>query len=114
MVNFWAIVESGAMQLGVPLVFVAIGKFFSTLRFDINWEDLNYISRVDQLTLPRLLFHGDADTTVPIEVSDSLATRWLSMLTYAPIHGATHIRSWNVNPDLYEKEVSRFLQELIE
>ena len=114
MLNFGATVESGAVNLGVPLVFVAIGKFISALRFDINWEDLNYISRVDQLTLPLLLFHGDADTTVPIEVSDSLATRWLSMLTYVPIHGATHIRSWNINPDLYDKEVSRFLQDLIE
>jgi len=112
--NFGATVESGAMQLGVPLVFVAIGKFISTLRFDINWEDLNYISRVDQLTLPLLLFHGDADTTVPIEISDSLATRWLSMLAYVPIRDATHIRSWNINPDLYEKEVSRFFQDLIE
>jgi hypothetical protein len=114
MLNFGATVDFGTMQLGVPLFFSALGKYISALRFDINWEDLNYISRVDQLTLPLLLFHGDADTTVPIEISDSLATRWLGMLTYAPIHGATHIRSWNVNPDLYEKEVSRFLQELIE
>ena len=114
MLNFGATVESGAVNLGVPLVFVAIGKFISALRFDINWEDLNYISRVDQLTLPLLLFHGDADTTVPIEISDSLATRWSGRLTYAPILGATHIRSWNMNPDLYEKEVSRFLQDLIE
>jgi len=114
MLNFGATVDFGTMQLGVPLFFSALGKYISALRFDINWEDLNYISRVDQLTLPLLLFHGDADTTVPIEISDSLATRWLGMLTYAPIHGATHIRSWNVNPDLYEKEVSRFLQDLIE
>jgi len=114
MLNFGATVESGAMQLGVSRFFTGIGKFISTLRFDINWEDLNYISRADQLTLPLLLFHGNADTTVPIEISDSLATRWLAMLTYAPIRGATHIRSWNLNPDLYEKEVSRFLQDLIE
>ncbi len=114
MLNLGATVDFGTMQLGVPLFFSEIGKFISTLRFDINWEDLNYISRADQLRIPLLLFHGDADTTVPIEFSDSLTTRWLGMLTYAPIHGATHIRSWNVNPDLYEKEVSRFLQELIE
>jgi len=114
MLNLGATVDSGAMQLGVPRFFVAIGKFISTLRFDINWEDLNYISRADHLKIPLLLFHGDADTTVPIEISDSLATRWLGMLTYAPIRGATHIRSWNMNPDLYEKEVSRFLQDLIE
>ncbi len=114
LLNFGASVESGAMQLGVPLIFVTIGKFFSALRFDINWEDLNYLSRADQLTLPLLLFHGNADTTVPIEISDSLATRWSGMLTYAPIRGATHIRSWNMNPDLYEQEVSHFLQDLIE
>jgi len=114
MLNFGATVDSGAMQLGAPRFFIGIGKFISTLRFDINWEDLNYLSRADQLTLPLLLFHGDADTTVPIEISDSLATRWSGRLTYAPILGATYIRSWNMNPDLYEKEVSRFLQDLIE
>ncbi len=114
MLNFGATVESGALQLGIPLAFVTIGKFFSALRFDINWEDLNYINRVDQLSLPLLLFHGDADTTVPIEISDALATRWLSMLAYVPIGDATHIRSWNLNPGLYEKEVSRFFQDLIE
>ncbi len=114
MLNFGATVDSGAMQLGVPRFFIALGKFISTLRFAINWEDLNYLSRANQLTLPLLLFHGNADTTVPIEISDSLATRWSGMLTYAPIRGATHIRSWNMNPDLYEKKVSRFLQDLIE
>jgi len=114
MLNFGATVDFEAMQLGGARFFSAIGKFISALRFDINWEDLNYISRADQLTLPLLLFHGDADTTVPIEISDSLATRWTGMLTYAPMRGATHIRSWNINPELYEREVSRFLQDLIE
>jgi len=114
MLNFGATVDFKAMQLGGARFFSAIGKFISTLRFNINWEDLNYISRADQLTIPLLLFHGDADTTVPIEISDSLATRWPGMLTYAPFRGATHIRSWNINPDLYEREVSRFLQDLIE
>ncbi len=114
MLNFGATVDFQAMQLGVPRVFVAIGKFISALRFGINWEDLNYPSRADQITLPLLLFHGVADSTVPIEISDSLATRWAGMLTFAPIRGATHLRSWNINPELYEKEVSRFLQDLIE
>ncbi len=114
MLNLGATVNFRARQLGGARFFVNIGKFISTLRFDINWEDLDYISRVDQLTLPLLLFHGDADTTVPISISDSLATRWAGLPTYAPFRGATHIRSWNMNPDLYQKEFSRFLQDLIE
>ncbi len=114
MLDFGATVDLGAMQLGVPQVFITIGKFISSFRFDINWEELNYISRADQLTIPLLLFHGNEDTTVPVQISDSLATRWAGMLTYVPIGGATHIRSWNMNPGLYEREVSRFLQDLIE
>ena len=114
MLDFGATVDFQAMQLGVPRSFAAIGKFISSFRFDINWEDLNYLSHVDQLKIPLLLFHGDAGTTVPIQISDSLATRWAGMLRYVPIGGATHIRSWNVNPDLYEKEVSRFIQDLVE
>ena len=114
MLNLGATVDFRAMQLGAARFFSAIGKLISAVRFNINWEDLDYISRADQLTLPLLLFHGDADTTVPISISDSLATRWAGLLTYAPFRGATHIRSWNLNPDLYQKEVSRFLQDLIE
>jgi len=114
MANFGATVDLGAMQLGVPQVFITIGKFISSFRFDINWEELNYISRADQLTIPLLLIHGNEDVTVPVQISDSLATRWSGMLTYVPIGGATHIRSWNMNPGLYESEVSRFIQELVE
>jgi pimeloyl-ACP methyl ester carboxylesterase len=114
MLDFGATVDLGAMQLGVPQVFVTIGKFISSFRFDINWEELNYINRADQLTIPLLLFHGNEDTTVPVQISDSLVTRWAGMLTYVPIGGATHIRSWNMNPVLYEREVSRFIQDLVE
>ncbi len=114
MLNLGATVDFRAMQLGGARFFSGIGKFISTLRFDMNWEDLDYISRVEQLTLPLLLFHGDADTTVPVESSDSLATRWSRMLSYVPIPDATHIRSWNMYPGLYEKAVRRFLQDLIE
>ena len=114
MLNFGATVDFGAAELGVPRSLILLGKFISTLRFDIDWEELDYISRVDQLTLPLLLFHGDADTTVPVEMSDVLATRWAGMPNYVPFPDATHIRSWNMYPDLYERELGRFLQDLIE
>ncbi|MDA2933928.1 lysophospholipase [Acidobacteria bacterium AH-259-D05] len=114
MLNLGATIDFQAVQLGVPRPFITMGKFISGLRFNINWQDLNYLSRANELTMPLLLFHGDADTTVPIEASDALVSRWSGGLTYAPIRGATHIRSWNLNPDLYEKEVRRFLKDLIQ
>ena len=56
-----------------------------------------------------LLFHGDADTTVPVETSDALAKSRTDIVRYHRVHGATHIRSWNMNPAAYETVVHNFL-----
>lgn len=112
MLDFGATVDLGARRRGAPWPLVAVGKFIAGLRFDINWGELDYLRGVHKLAVPVLLFHGDADTKVPIETSDALAKARPDLVTYARVPGATHGRSWNMDPAGYEVKVADFLKPL--
>ncbi len=114
MLNFGATVDLGARELGLPRFLTEIAKFMARLRFGIDWKALNYLSHVDELAVPILLFHGDADTGVPVETSDALARARPDIVKYHRVPCATHNRSWNMNPYEYENAVHNFLTTLIE
>jgi len=109
MLDFNATIDLGALQLGIPRVVTSVGKFVAGIRFKIDWKNLDYLSRANELRVPILLFHGDADTTVPVETSEALARARPDIVEYHPVPGATHIRSWNMNPAAYETAVHNFL-----
>ncbi|MDA2925271.1 lysophospholipase, partial [Acidobacteria bacterium AH-259-L09] len=67
MLNLNATVDLRAREQGVPKLLMAIGKFIASIRFAIDWKALDYLSQVDKLAVPILLFHGDADSVVPVE-----------------------------------------------
>jgi pimeloyl-ACP methyl ester carboxylesterase len=112
MVNFNATVDLGAHQKGYPGVITTIGKAVSSYRFGVDWGALDYLKHVDELSSPILLFHGDADTTVPMETSDALAESRPDIVTYIRVPGAPHVCSWNLDPTAYEAAIHNFLVDL--
>ena len=83
------------------------------LRWDIGWEALNYLERVERIVeLPALVFHGTADDTVPISVSRSFAERLPHLVDLCETEGAGHVMSWNVDPERYERRVEAFVSSL--
>ena len=112
MLDFSATVDFGARQRRVPRVFVVPGKVLARLRFGIRWDDMDYVSRADQLTVPLLLFHGEADRIVPVKTSDALARARPDIVRYVRVAGATHLRSWNMDPERYERAVKDFLRDV--
>jgi pimeloyl-ACP methyl ester carboxylesterase len=112
MLDINATIDHSARQLGLLRYFTPLGKFVAALRFNINWEKLNYLNRVDKLTVPILLFHGDSDNIVPVETSDILAKARPDIVSYYRISSASHIRCWNMNPVAYESAVYEFFRVL--
>ena len=110
--SFDAIIDYGARLRGIPWPLAILGKRAAGLRFDINWSNRDYLGQTDELTAPILLFHGDADQRVSIETSDALAEARPDIVTYVRVDGATHVRSWNMDPEAYEDAVRTFLQHL--
>ncbi|MCL0028866.1 alpha/beta hydrolase [Dehalococcoidia bacterium] len=111
MLDFNATVNLGARQRGVPGAFTALGKAIAAVRFDIDWDAVNYLRRIDEIMVPTLLFHGDADTKVPVETSDSFAESF-DLVTYVRVPNASHVRSWNTDPAGYAEAVLRFLNSI--
>ncbi|MSQ41144.1 MAG: alpha/beta fold hydrolase [Dehalococcoidia bacterium] len=118
MLDFNAVVDLAASQRHIPGPFAlplpppltAIAKALSGPRFGVDWKELNYLRRSSELKMPILLFHGGVDATVPLATSDALARARPDLVTYVRVPGATHVRSWNVGPEAYEKAVRDFLQ----
>ena len=110
--SFDALIDYAARLQGIPRPLAVLGKRVAEFRFDIDWGNRDYLSRADELTDPILLFHGDADRTVSIETSEALAEARPDIVTYVRVAGATHVRSWNMDPEAYEEAVRTFLQRL--
>ena len=113
MLNLEAAVDFGACRLGIPRIFMAAGKLMATFRFGIDWKSLNYLQRASEFVVPVLLFHGDDDKTIPIETSEALAKVRPDIVQYIRVPQATHVRSWNMDPEKYEKIVREFLTRLM-
>jgi pimeloyl-ACP methyl ester carboxylesterase len=104
-----AVVDAMAVDRGIP-GFVASGaKALVTLRFDVDWRELDQIERAAEFDVPILLLHGEADERAPVSVSDAFAAARPDIVTYERFAGVGHGFSWNADPIRYEAAVADFL-----
>jgi pimeloyl-ACP methyl ester carboxylesterase len=100
------------LPLKVPNSLTTVAMFMADVRYDVGWDEINYVSRPDVLAVPALVFHGDADGTVPLSVSKDFALNNPDLVTLVVTPGADHVRSWNVDIDGYESTLEAFLGSL--
>ena len=120
LLEFGATVDHGASQRSIPLLglpipglITGIGKAFSSFRFGVDFDELDYLSRANELSAPILLFHGDADKGVPVETSDALAEARPDLVRYVRSTDIGHVRTWNVKRADYESAVKEFLLDVV-
>lgn len=111
--SFGATIDYQGQRRGLPGPLIANGKLWAGWRFGVDWTGRDYTSREAELRTPILLFHGDADERTPIGVSDAFAPRRPDLVRYVRVAGASHVRSWNVDPAAYASEVERFLAQTV-
>ena len=112
MLDFGDVIAYGGELRGLPGAIIYWGKLVAGVQLDIDWGALDYLDRVDELEVPVLLFHGDADRTIHQRLADRFAEARPDLVTYVPFAGAEHVRSWNLDPDRYEAEVASFLEAM--
>ncbi len=118
MLDFGETVRFGADQLDVPVLGHVPGiltwsaQALAAQRYGIDWDAVNYLEDTSWLTMPALVFHGTADTTVPISTSRQLASQHPDTVELVVTQGVEHVRSWNAGPTAYDKAVRAFLDGL--
>jgi pimeloyl-ACP methyl ester carboxylesterase len=96
----------------VPAPLTAGAKLVASWRFGIDWDEIDYLERIGSIRVPVLLFHGSADGTVPVWISDVAAERLGDLATYVRVDGADHVRAWNVDRSRYEAAIDEFLARI--
>lgn len=82
------------------------------IRTDVDWSSLDALKHPKDFHLPILLFHGEDDQVVPIKTSEEFAKELPRWVTYYAVPKAGHTQSWNVDPDLYDRRLRRFLLQI--
>ena len=100
-----ATVRLAARQRRVPGVVTDLAQRVVSMRTGFEWER----ARPEWFRAPVLLFHGVADTKVPITTSESLADALGGRVTFVRTPGAGHVQSWNFDPEGYERTLREWL-----
>jgi pimeloyl-ACP methyl ester carboxylesterase len=103
-------VAHGAVGAGVPLHVLAVSNRIAARRYGFRWTDYDYLKTLGEIEVPILLFHGDADRTIPVALSDAAAHMRPDIITYVRVPGAGHVRAWNSDPAAYSSTVSEFVK----
>lgn len=102
-------VAHGAANAGVPRSVLTYSNRVTSRRYGLDWAEVDYLKAAAAIEPPILLFHGDADATVPVSTSDRLATALPELVTYVRIPGAGHVHGWNTDRERYTGAVRTFL-----
>lgn len=116
MLSFSRAVNLAASRRNLPVVGISVpysltwtAKAIAGIRYDLDWSAVDYLDDTEWDGVPTLLFHGDADTRVPISGSAYLARSRPDQVTFVVTHGAAHLESWNRNPSRYDSTLLQFL-----
>jgi hypothetical protein len=103
-----------AAAMGVPGVLAELGFAFTAWRFGLDWEAMDYLSAVDEVTVPTLVLHGAADSLISLEanrpVFDAMQQQGNATIEIVP--GAQHLGTWNRDRAGFDRHVSHFLAGL--
>ena len=96
----------------VPPALTVAAKGIAGLRYDLDWGELDYIDRAGRLAAPMLVFHQTGDPTVPVAISEALATARADLVTFERFAGDGHVQSWNADRSRYERALRAFLDRV--
>ena len=113
--SFGQTVDLLAAERGFPAPIIAVGKWITEQRVNIDFAETDYISRVAYLDIPTLIIHGTEDTTNPLEASEQFAAAAPDgFVTVETFEGAEHVWSWNTSREQYETTLSEHLSEALD
>jgi alpha-beta hydrolase superfamily lysophospholipase len=91
---------------------LAVGRMFVWMRTGLDFDEVDYVDRSDELNTPILLMHGTDDPKVPFAVGQALADARPDLIDFRPIADAAHVRAWNEDPVTFRSMVVGFMEQV--
>ncbi len=110
-VDFAASREELFPGIPLPVTITEIAKALTALRISVNWASIDYLRRIDGLSVPTLVFHGDGDLTVPIETSRRMAELRPQVVELVAVEGAGHVAVREASPVMHDQRLRNFLSD---
>lgn len=101
-------------RLGQWMLSNRAGRAITGLATPVDLKQLNWIAKADQLRVPTLVLHSEDDDFVPVGPSAQLAELNPEMVTFERFTVAGHTREWNVDPQRWDRVVTRWLTRIME
>ena len=113
-ISFWESVEVNgkARYPFIPELFFPYIKLFTEVRYGVDFDTMDFRDALVKSEVPVLLFHGDDDEWVPVDMSDYIAENRRTNFTYIRMSNVGHVTSWNADPVRYIFEITKFLNSL--
>jgi alpha-beta hydrolase superfamily lysophospholipase len=108
-----SVIEYNAEQISLPGFLGLPVEWMIDARANPDWDSLDALQHPEDFHLPILLFHSTEDELVPISTSDNFAAELPRWVTYYRLPIVGHTESWNLNPRLYDRRLSRFLHKAL-
>lgn len=88
---------------------------FTYVRAGFSFRDISPIRAISDSSIPIFFIHGDADTFVPTYMSEEMfKAKRKGKNKLLLIKGAAHAVAYGKDPDLYEREVTAFIGDVLE
>ncbi|WP_432562056.1 alpha/beta hydrolase [Kineococcus sp. SYSU DK003] len=122
-VDWYDVLDHQARQRGVPvrlgryglqLLAHPLGRRLVGVQGPVDLRKMDWVTRAEELVLPVLLVHSDADDYVPSGPSQRLAQARPDLVTYVASGTARHTKEWNVDPGRWESAVREFVTARLE
>jgi uncharacterized protein len=103
-----------ALPIGGPIgdSILAVGRAFVWMRTGLDFDEVDYIDRADELSMPILLWHGTEDERIPVEIGEALAAARSDLVEFHRLEDAAHVRAWNEGPEEYASVLRAFLERV--
>lgn len=115
MLDLGSVVVYGAEQRTLPLIgsvptsLTWTARQIAAMRYDVDWNEVDYLHQSEWVDVPTLVFHGDLDPKVPLSTSRALRAGHPHLVKLVTVHGAGHVEAWNVDPTAYDRALREFL-----
>ncbi len=109
MLDFEQVVSEWASEAGTPRIVAWLGRRLASVRFGIEWNELDQLERVEEFDVPMLVLAGGEDPVTDPDTAAAFAEGLGERARFVRFEQAAHTDLWNTDAERYESVLIAWL-----